>query len=282
MSDHNSHHRSHHRDSGIPCSGVPGDPYCGGYASECCGLIPLNTAGYAPCNRAKGHEGPCAHKLATEMGTRARPVEREEGLLSEYEFGDLLDYAFQGQPNHDQNAHADDGHCDACQEEYKVRRAVEVAYLAALRASPTEPDGLEGMRFSELLADYADEIAAVTSGQKERLSEVARIEKALHELVAALCARPTEPGELKRLREFVEWLFRQTWNGREPDGYEIQDKGVELGLLTKVPADQAFREEWDADEMFVVAWSPLAVSEASAMASPISRFTAKEDSGRFL
>ncbi len=65
--------------------------------------------------------------------------------------------------------------------------------------------------------------------------------------------------EAEKLREFVEWcMATASWQGYDLHGGDMQDKAEELGLLAKVPADEAFREEYDSDEMFVVAWSPLA------------------------
>jgi len=37
-----------------------------------CGFVPP-TPGYAPCTRAKGHEGPCAHPLAKIPGRPTQP-----------------------------------------------------------------------------------------------------------------------------------------------------------------------------------------------------------------
>lgn len=65
--------------------------------------------------------------------------------------------------------------------------------------------------------------------------------------------------EVGRLREFAEYALGQcSWGWNIPDGGSMQDKAEKLGLIVKVPADENFRAEYDSDEMFVCAWSPLA------------------------
>lgn len=68
-------------------------------------------------------------------------------------------------------------------------------------------------------------------------------------------ARPVSESarEVERLRRALEELFPVA------EGFtEAFDDLERLGLLVEVPADETFREEWDADTMYVWAWSALA------------------------
>lgn len=61
------------------------------------------------------------------------------------------------------------------------------------------------------------------------------------------------------LRAFVEMVCREgIWEGLDYSGADAQDWLEEHGLLVKVPADEQFREEWDADTMLALAWSDYA------------------------
>ncbi len=82
-------------------------------------------------------------------------------------------------------------------------------------------------------------------------------------IAAAFLAILAQHREAEKLREFVEWcMATASWQGYDLHGGDMQDKAEELGLLVQVPADEAFREEYDSDEMFVVAWSQLAARRA--------------------
>jgi len=61
--------------------------------------------------------------------------------------------------------------------------------------------------------------------------------------------------EIRRLREMLGWCARLVWDGCDIDGGSFQDKMEAAGLMVRVPADEAFRDEYDADEMLVLAWS---------------------------
>ena len=55
--------------------------------------------------------------------------------------------------------------------------------------------------------------------------------------------------EVERLREALEKLFPVA------EGFtEAFDDLERMGLIVEVPADEAFRDEWDADTMYVWAW----------------------------
>ena len=66
--------------------------------------------------------------------------------------------------------------------------------------------------------------------------------------------------ENAELRDAFEWATRQVWEGCDIDGGGFQDEMVKRGLLVEVPADDAFIEEFDAEFMYVLRWSPLAAS----------------------
>ncbi len=91
-------------------------------------------------------------------------------------------------------------------------------------------------------------------------------EAVLKMIAASLASQKSLAAQLReaeKLREFVEWcMATASWQGYDLHGGDMQDKAEELGLLVQVPADEAFREEYEADEMFVVAWSPLAARRA--------------------
>ena len=59
--------------------------------------------------------------------------------------------------------------------------------------------------------------------------------------------------ERDKLRQALEWIWREMMFGG-PTDIDTQDTLVTLGLLIEVPADEQFREDWDADTMFVLAW----------------------------
>jgi len=63
--------------------------------------------------------------------------------------------------------------------------------------------------------------------------------------------------ENTKLREFFETVFSDLWD-LQGDGFDLQDTAERLGLIVRVPADEAFRDEWGADEMYVWIWNPLA------------------------
>ena len=70
----------------------------------------------------------------------------------------------------------------------------------------------------------------------------------------------TAEKENAELRDAFEWATRQVWEGCDIDGGGFQDEMVKRGLLVEVPADDAFIEEFDAEFMYVLRWSPLAAS----------------------
>ena len=67
-----------------------------------------------------------------------------------------------------------------------------------------------------------------------------------------------ERTENTRLREFFEAMAKDVWDLHTIDGGNFQDAAEKLGLIVRVPADEQFKAEWDADEMFVWSWHPLA------------------------
>lgn len=64
--------------------------------------------------------------------------------------------------------------------------------------------------------------------------------------------------ERDKLREFFESLALDVWGYSDPDGGDFQDRAVEQGLLVEVPADEAFKAEYDSDTMYTWIWSELA------------------------
>lgn len=64
--------------------------------------------------------------------------------------------------------------------------------------------------------------------------------------------------EITKLREMLQWCAEESWEKGEIDGGDFQEAMVKAGLFVEVPADEQFRADWDADEMFVTSWPPLA------------------------
>ncbi len=111
--------------------------------------------------------------------------------------------------------------------------------------------------FEDAVAEFGDADLSVNPCPE---NEYERAEKALRTLLSGYVAQIREA---EKLREFVEWcMATASFQGYDLHGGDMQDKAEELGLLVKAPADEAFREEYEADEMFVVAWSPLAARRA--------------------
>jgi len=59
--------------------------------------------------------------------------------------------------------------------------------------------------------------------------------------------------ERDKLREALEWIWREMMAGGPAD-IDTQDTLERLGLLVEVPADERFKQDWDADTMYVLAW----------------------------
>lgn len=50
---------------------------------------------------------------------------------------------------------------------------------------------------------------------------------------------------VSQLQQFIRWLIREgPWEGGMPDGGEVQDKAVEMGLLEKRIANEMNADEW--------------------------------------
>lgn len=64
--------------------------------------------------------------------------------------------------------------------------------------------------------------------------------------------------ERDRLRKFCDRIGRAVWDLDEIDSCDFEDVAQDLGLMVEIPADYAARDLYDADTMFVWAWSPLA------------------------
>ena len=63
------------------------------------------------------------------------------------------------------------------------------------------------------------------------------------------------PGEIfLRYQDALEWCCQHSWLGGDIDGGDFQAEMIERGILIEVPASEKFREEWDEDTMFVMAW----------------------------
>ena len=64
--------------------------------------------------------------------------------------------------------------------------------------------------------------------------------------------------ERDRLRELFETVAQINWDVLDIDGGDFQDAAARLGLLVSVPASPEIAAEYDCEDMFTWAWSPLA------------------------
>lgn len=64
--------------------------------------------------------------------------------------------------------------------------------------------------------------------------------------------------EITKLRAALQYCATQVSNGYDIDGGYFQDEMIARGLMVEVPADEAFKAEYDSDVMYVLAWSELA------------------------
>lgn len=105
-------------------------------------------------------------------------------------------------------------------------------------------------------------------------TDVERLVERLREVADTPTDRTLIVEYRRSLREAADTLARLTRERDEAraaleklfpveEGFTDAFDGLEAaGLLVAVPADEAFRDEWDADEMYVWAWSPLAARRA--------------------
>lgn len=85
--------------------------------------------------------------------------------------------------------------------------------------------------------------------------------------------RPEMDPEEERdmLRACFDALCDQAFEGGDIDGGDFQNILESMGVLVLVPATRQFREDWDAEEMFIQRWKEQevrAVLELEAMAQP--------------
>ena len=60
--------------------------------------------------------------------------------------------------------------------------------------------------------------------------------------------------EIQKLRDALQWCAQHAWEGGDIDGGDFQSEMIERGILVEVPASQEFKDEWDTDVMYVMAW----------------------------
>ena len=124
-------------------------------------------------------------------------------------------------------------------------------------------ESVEGDTDWHSLEDLENAHIRITPGERDSLiAEIERLKESLafwHSAAHAHRLKGFElEGEITKLREFFEAVFRDVWDLHDPDGGDLQDTAERLGLIVRVPADEQFRDEYDADEMFVWVWHPLA------------------------
>ena len=100
-------------------------------------------------------------------------------------------------------------------------------------------------------------VLAMGAGMSDRLSlrMLETAEVAASSEAAGLCIEIRRSwDEIRRLREFAQWAFEQSFEGYDLDGGDVQDMGIKTGLLEsrKVNPDE---NEWEADELYFPVWS---------------------------
>ena len=64
--------------------------------------------------------------------------------------------------------------------------------------------------------------------------------------------------EIEQLRAALWWCTESVWDGHDIDGGEFQGQMVERGLMVIVPADEEFKSQYDATEMYAWNWGSAA------------------------
>jgi len=104
-------------------------------------------------------------------------------------------------------------------------------------------------------------------GDEDRWVTVGRLQRIATDALKAQedTASPREDFRAQRdtLRKFFEAMARDIWDIEDIDGGSFQDTAESLGLIVKVPADEAFWDEYGAGEMYVWAWNKLATEALS-------------------
>jgi len=99
--------------------------------------------------------------------------------------------------------------------------------------------------------EFGQRLCAEVKRERDRLREI--LEETDTDLFKTMdCLRVIE-SERDKLRQALEWIWREMACGGPAD-IDTQDTLEKLGLLVEVPADEQFREDWDADTMYVLAW----------------------------
>ena len=131
---------------------------------------------------------------------------------------------------------------------YIDARADASAAVAALHERHKKMNHLT----AEDMLDYAEREAegGVPVGVGPRETAVNSLESQLH----------AKTEECEKLRTFFERMGHEVWGYSEPDAGDFHEYAVEQGLLVPVPADEEFKAEWGAEEMYVFSWSPLALT----------------------
>lgn len=123
------------------------------------------------------------------------------------------------------------------------------------------PDVGARERVAAILREFRHVVGGCLHSERERQEE-----HFADRILAALTEQET--GEITKLREALRWCAATTWEGVSIEGYDFQDMMIAAGLMVRVPADEAFRAEWEADEMNVLAWSNLARTPSTTGEKP--------------
>lgn len=129
---------------------------------------------------------------------------------------------------------------------------------------PAAADLIESQ--AQRIENQLDALAVVKTANaelKRQLYETQKSDTAWQAKASLMKAElATLRAERDKLRQFLESMAHDAWGlPDEIDGGDFQDRAVEQGLLVQVPADEAFKAEYDCDMMYTWSWSPLAAAK---------------------
>ena len=106
------------------------------------------------------------------------------------------------------------------------------------------------MNYRYFVSDYD---GSICDSDRDRMDLVEKeVVDALNDQVAQIAELETERDTL---RAAIRRICHDVWGYDDPDGGDVQDYLVEVGILIEVPASEAVREEYDCETMFTPRWN---------------------------
>ena len=120
---------------------------------------------------------------------------------------------------------------------------------------PKVLEWLEGQDYSARVLEAQAQVAYLKANHEEIAREAAFAKALTVEMMDKLDkVSTTIANERDTMREVLERMAEDCWNGNNIDGGFFQDLMVEKGLMVEVPAPPEWSEEWDSDTMYQLAW----------------------------